>query len=220
MTDQPQSRSVADLKKWSRENAKLALAVCEAQAYAEMTTARVAAYVQPIFESFNFICEGTMAEQFDASPRKGDTVKWVGRKIKSLDDEEFMMLHGREESEEIQSKLRRYYETLDAEHRHQGYRGLQPGHCPALEAQSLHTAAENALIESAHDLFDIESYQLYGDMRKRYLDILMRSCISALTEMQDKCGQETKHAATEASPIDPNRLRCANCCIDLDRKAA
>src|SRR6267143_3368714 len=103
MPDQPKAVSVADLKRWSRENAKLALAICEAQAYAEMTTARVAAYVQPIFASFDFICEGTMAERFDASPRDGDTAKWVGRKIKSPSDEEFTMLHGREESEEIQA---------------------------------------------------------------------------------------------------------------------
>jgi hypothetical protein len=220
MPDQPKAVSVADLKRWSRENAKLALAICEAQAYAEMTTARVAAYVQPIFASFDFICEGTMAERFDASPRDGDTAKWVGRKIKSPSDEEFTMLHGREESEEIQAKLRRYYAALDAEHRRQGYRHLEPGHCPALEAQHLHTQAENALIESAHDLFDIESYQLHGDMRKRYLDILMRSCITTLAEMQEECGQKTKHATTEPSPIDPTRLRCADCCVDVDRKAA
>jgi hypothetical protein len=220
MPKEPKSVSVAALKQWSRQNAKLALAICEAQAYSEMTTARVAAYVQPIFDSFAFICEGTMAERFDASPRAGDTEKWVGRKIKSPNDGEFTMLHGREESEEIQSKLRRYYEALDAEHRRQGYRGLEPGHCPALEAQSLHTTAENALIESAHDLFDIESYQLYGDMRERYLDILMRSCITTLAEMQEECGQETKHATTEPSPIDPSRLRCSKCCIDVDKKAA
>lgn len=220
MPREPKSVSVAALKQWSRDNAKLALAICEAQAYAEMTTARVAAYVQPIFDSFAFICEGTMAERFDASPRTGDTEKWVGRKIKSPKDEEFTMLHGREESEEIQSKLRRYYEALDAEHRRQGYQELEPGHCPGLEAQHLHTQAENALIESAHDLFDIESYQLYGDMRTRYLDILMRSCITALTEMQEECERDTKHAATEPSPLDPNRLRCVNCCVDLSRKAA
>ncbi len=220
MPDQPKSVSVADLKQWSRENAKLALAICEARAYAEMTTARVAAYVQPIFDSFHFVCEGTMAERFDASPRDGDTAKWVGRKINSPEDEEFTMLHGREESEEIQAKLRRYYAALEAEHRRQGYRGLKPGHCPALEAQSLHTQAENALIESAHDLFAIELHQLYGDTRKRYLDILMRSCITTLTEMQEQCARETKHATTETSPIDPNRLRCANCCIDVDKKAA
>jgi hypothetical protein len=220
MTAQPKSPSVADLKRWSRENAKLALAICEAQAYAEMTTARVAVYTQPLFDSFAFICEGTMAERFDASPRNGDTAKWVGRKIKTPADEEFTMLHGREETEEIQAKLRRYYAALDEEHRRQGYRGLKPGECPALAAQFLHTQAENALIESARDLFGIEFHQLYGDLRKRYLDILMGACITTLSEMQEECGRKTKHAITESSPLDPSRLRCADCCIEINRKAA
>ena len=82
MSDQP-AVSVPDFKQWTRDNAKLALAVCEAQAYAEMTKARVDAYVQPIFDSFDFICEGSMAARFDASSREGDTEKCVGRKIKT-----------------------------------------------------------------------------------------------------------------------------------------
>lgn len=219
MSAQP-SVSVADLQQWARDNARLALAVCEARAFAEVTKERVDAYVQPIFASFNFICEGTMAERFDASPRKGNTEKFVGRKINTPDDPEFCWLHGREESDQIKDKLRRYYEAVDAEHRRQGYKNLEPGHCPALRAQNLHTQAENALIDSAHDLFGIDSHQLYGDTRKKYLDLLMGVCIKELDEIQKKCGRETAHANTEPSPIDPNRLRCANCCIDLNRKAA
>jgi hypothetical protein len=198
----------------------LALAVCEAQAFAEVTKERVNAYVQPIFDSFTFICEGTMAETFDASPREGDTEKFVGRRIKTPDDPEFYCLHGRDESVEIKDKLRRYYEAVDAEHRRQGYLDLEPGHCPALRAENLHTEAENALIDSAHDLFPIESHQLYGDNRKKYLDLLLGVCIKALGEIQNECSRKTKHATTEPSPIDPNRLRCVNCCIDLNRKPA
>lgn len=219
MSAQP-SVSVRDLQQWARDNAKLALAVCEAQAYAEVTKERVDAYVQPIFDRFNFICEGTMAELLDASPRKGDTEKCVGRKIKSHNDPDFCLLHGRDESAEIRDKLRRYYEALDAEHRRQGYLDLEPGHSPALIAENLHTEAENALIDSAHELFGIESHQLYGDNRKIYLDLLLGACVKALSEIQTKCGRRTKHKTTEPSPIDPNRLRCANCCIDLNRKAA
>ena len=219
MSAQP-SVTESDLQQWATDNAKLALAVCETQAYAEVTKEIVDAYVQPIFESFAFICEGTMAERFDASPRKGDTEKCVGRKIKTPDDREFCWLHGRNESDEIKDKLRRYYEAVDAEHRRQGYLDLEPGHCPALRAQNLHTEAENALIDSAHDLFGLDSHQLYGDNRKTYLDLLMRICIKALGEMQEKCARETGHATTEQSPINPKQLRCANCCIDLKRKAA
>jgi len=219
MSAQP-SVSVRDLQQWARDNAKLALAVCEAQAYADVTKERVDAYVQPIFDRFNFICEGTMAERLDASPRKGDTEKYVGRKIKTPDDPEFCWLHGRDESDEIKDKLRRYYEALDAEHRRQGYLDLEPGQSPALRAETLHTQAENALIDSAHDLFPIESHQLYGETRKKYLDLLLGVCIKALGEIQEQCGRTTKHATTEPSPIDPNRLRCVNCCIDLNRKPA
>lgn len=219
MSAQP-STSVADLQQWARDNAKLALAVCEAQAFAEVTKERVKAYVQPVFESFNFICEGTTAELFDASPREGETEKFVGRKINTPDDPEFCWLHGHDESDEIKDKLRRYYEAVDAEHRRQGYLDLEPGHCPALRAENLHTQAENALIDSAHDLFPIESHQLYGDTRKKYLDLLLRVCIKALGEIQKQCGRKTKHSTTEPSPIDPNRLRCVNCCIDLNRKPA
>jgi len=219
MSAQP-SVTESDLQQWAKDNAKLALAVCETQAYAEVTKEMVDAYVQPLFDSFDFICEGTMAERFDASPREGDTEKYVGRKIKTPNDREFCWLHGRDESDEIKDKLRRYYEAVDAEHRRQGYHDLAPGHCPALRAQNLHTQAENALIDSAHDLFGVDSHQLYGDNRKTYLDLLMGICIKALSEMQEKCAHETGHATTEQSPINPNQLRCANCCIDLNRKAA
>lgn len=220
MSAQP-STSVADLQQWARDNAKLALAVCEAQAYAEVTKERVDPYVQPIFDTFNFICEGVFAENFDASPRRADDEeKSVGRKIKTPYDREFCWLHGPEESEEIKDKLRRYYEAVDAEHRRQGYHDLEPGHCPALRAQNLHTEAENALIHSGCDLFGVDSHQLYGNNRQKYLELLMGVCIKALGEIQEKCGRDTQHATTEPSPLDPSRLRCANCCIDLNRKAA
>jgi hypothetical protein len=219
MSSEP-SVSIPAFKKWARDNARLALAVCEAQAYAEVTKERVDSYVQPIFDSFNFICEGKFAERFDASPREGDTEKCVGRKIKTPHDREFCWLHGPDESEEIQNKLRRYYEAVDAEHRRQGYLDLEPGHCPALRAQNLHTDAENVLIDSAGNLFGFNSQKLYGDMRKKALKLLMGACIKALSEIQKACGRDTQHASTEPSPIDPNRLRCANCCIDLNREAA
>lgn len=218
MPDQPKSLSVQDFEQWCRDNAKLALAVCEAQAAAEVTKERVAAYIQPIFERFNFICEGTTAERFDDSPREGDTEKWVGRKIKTPDDSEFWMLHGAEESDEIKAKLRAYYDACDAEHRRQGYTDLPKDHCPALRLASIHIEAENALIESAKPLFGID--QVYGQNREKYLKLLIGGCIKSLGEMQEECGRETKHQNTETSPINPNCLRCANCCIDVERKAA
>jgi len=37
---------------------------------------------------------------------------------------------------------------------------------------------------------------------------------------QPQQGRARGMAFTEPSPIDPNRLRCVNCCIDLNRKPA
>lgn len=210
--------SIDRFKKWARDNAKLALAVCEAQAAAEITKERVATYIQPIFDRFNFICEGTMAERFDVAPRTGETEKYVGRHITTPDSSEFMMLHGAEESEEIKSKLREYYAACDAEHRRQGYNDLPEGHCPALRMANLHTEAENALIKSAEELFGVD--QIYGDDREKYLKILIGACITALDELQQECELKTAHQEVEPSPLNPNRVRCANCCVDLERKAA
>ncbi len=76
------SPSLDEFKKWSRDNAKLALAVCETQAAAEVIKADEAAYIQPIFESFNFIYEGNSVERLDT--RRGD--KLAGKPIPSPDD--------------------------------------------------------------------------------------------------------------------------------------
>src|SRR5436305_796946 len=55
----------ADFKDWAREHRSLALAVCRAQAAAELTRARVDAYIKPIFESFGFVYSGELAESLD-----------------------------------------------------------------------------------------------------------------------------------------------------------
>jgi hypothetical protein len=72
----------ADFKDWAREHRSLALAVCRAQAAAELTRARVDAYIKPIFESFGFVYSGELAESLDM--RAGE--KLVGKPLESEKD--------------------------------------------------------------------------------------------------------------------------------------
>ena len=208
--------SLDEFKKWSRENARLALAVLETQAAAEVIKIREAAYLQPIFESFNFIFEGNSVERLDT--RRGE--KLAGKPILSPDDFNFCLLHGEDESDEIKTKLRAYYAACDDAHRAHGYTDLPPGHSPSGTAEHLHRQAEWALMDSAGPLFGLTDHPHMPDQRKLYLELLIGSCIKALGEMQDECATETQHQEVEPSPINPYRLRCANCCLELGQKAA
>lgn len=205
-----------EFKKWSRDNARLALAVLETQAAAEVIKADEAAYIQPIFDNFNFIFEGNSVERLDT--RRGE--KLAGKPILSPDDFNFCLLHGDDESNEIKAKLRAYYEACDAAHRDHGYRDLPKGHSPTLRAEHLHRQAEWALMDSAGPLFGLTDHPHMPDQRKQYLELLIGSCIKALGEMQDECATETQHQEIEPSPLNPNRVRCANCCLELEKKAA
>lgn len=208
--------TVDDLKTWSTENARLALAVCETHAAAEATKAREDAYILPIFKRFNFIYEGNAVTRLDQ--RRGE--KLAGKPIPSPNDFNFCLLHGDDEPEEIKAKLRAYYAACDAAHREHGYTDLPAGHSPTLTLEHLHRQAEWALMDSAGPLFGLKEHPHMPEDRKRYLDLLMGSCIKALGEMQEKCAAETHHQKVEPSPINPYRLRCANCCLELEQKAA
>lgn len=203
-------------KKWSRDNAKLALAVLETQAAAETIKIYEAVYVKPLFDSLNFIYEGDAVERLDT--RRGE--KLAGKPIASPDDFDFCLLHGEDESDEIKAKLRAYYEACDAAHRAHGYTDLPKGHSPTLRAEHLHRQAEWALMDSAGPLFGLTQHPHMPDDRKRYLELLLGTCIKALGELQEECGLETEHQEVVTSPLNPNRIRCANCCLELERKAA
>ncbi len=208
--------TIEEFKTWCRDNAKLALAVCEAQAVAETIKLYEDAYIKPIFDSFNFIYEGNAVTRLDI--RRGE--KLAGKPIPSPDDSNFCLLHGEDEPEQIKIKLRAYYAACDAAHREHGYTDLPEGHSPTLRAEHLHRQAEWALMDSAGPLFGLTEHPYMPDDRKRYLELLIGSCIKALDEIQKECELETEHKDVEPSPLDPNRLRCAKCCIDLTRKAA
>ena len=100
------------------------------------------------------------------------------------------------------------------------YKDLPKGHSPSLRAEHLHRQAEWALMDSAGPLFGLTEHPHMPDDRKHYLELLIGTCIKALDEMQQECGLETQHQEVEPSPLNPSRIRCANCCLELERKAA
>ena len=205
-----------EFKQWSRDNARLALAVCETQAAAETIKLFEVEYIKPIFDSFNFIYEGNSVERLDT--RRGE--KLAGKPIPSPDDFNFCLLHGDDEREEIKARLRAYYAACDDAHRAHGDKDLPKGHSPSLRAEHLHRQAEWALMDSAGPLFGLTEHPHMPDDRKHYLELLIGTCIKALDEMQQECGLETQHQEVEPSPLNPSRIRCANCCLELERKAA
>lgn len=201
-------------EQWCRENAKLAFAVCETMAVAQTIKLEEDGYLKPIFDSFNFICEGNAVARLDS--RRGE--KLAGKPILSPDDPNFCLLHGDDEPEHLRNKLRAYYAACDAAHREHGYTNLPQGHSPTLTAKHLQIQAEWALMDSAGPLFGIAEHPPVLDDRKRYLDLLIGGCLKALHEIQDECQLKTEHKDVEPSPLYPDRLRCANCWIDLIRK--
>ena len=203
-------------KQWCRENAKLAFAVCETMAVAETIKLEEDAYTQPIFDSFNFIYEGNAVARLDS--RRGEQL--AGKPIPSPDDSHFCLLHGNDEPEHIQNKLRAYYEACDAAHRAHGYTHLPKGHSPSLTAKHLQTQAEWALMDSAGPLFGLAEHPPVLEDRQRYLDLLIGGCLKALDEIQEECEVQTKHKDVEPNVLDPNRIRCSNCWIDLTPNAA
>jgi hypothetical protein len=205
-----------EFKRWSRENAKLAFAVCETLAVAQTVKAHEDEYIKPIFDSFNFIYEGNAVARLDS--RRGE--KLAGKPVPSPHDFNFCLLHGQEEPDHIKDKLRSYYAACDAAHRDHGYTGLPEGQSPTLRAEQLHREAEWALMDSAGPLFGLTDHPHLPEHRKRYLDLLIGSCLKALDEIQTECELETKHSMAEPTPLNPHRVRCANCWIDLTQQAA
>jgi hypothetical protein len=203
--------TLEEFKRWSRDNAKLGFAVCETLAVAQTVKAHEDEYIKPIFDSFNFIYEGNGVARLDS--HRGE--KLAGKPIPSPDDFNFCLLHGPDEPDHIKDKLRAYYAACDAAHRLNGYTGLPEGHSPTLRAEHLHREAEWALMDSAGPIFGLTDHPHIPEHRKRYLDLLIGSCLKALDEIQKECELETNHTNTESSPLDPNRVRCTSCWIDL-----
>jgi hypothetical protein len=71
-----------------------------------------------------------------------------------------------------------FFAACDNAHRAHGFKG-PIGHCPALTAEGIHREAVRALLSAAEPLFGIEPDELYGDNRKRYVDLLLGACLKA-----------------------------------------
>lgn len=157
--------TVDDLKRWSRKHKPLALAVCTAQAAAEVTRKRVDAYVKPIFESFAFQYCGDLVDKVNASR--------PGTHVGPLPSPEELYLCD-------DPRVMDFYKACHEEHIRQGFDSIknkEVGYCPALIAEHLLIDAQSTLIEAAEPLFGIEAGRLIGEDRKKYLDLLIGSCL-------------------------------------------
>jgi len=158
----------AQFKEWARLHRSLALAVCHAQAAAELTREKVDAYIKPIFESFNFVYCGDLAERLDK--RAGE--KFVGKRLQYKKD-----LHLCDDP-----RLPEYFAACTAAHRAHGY-DLPDGHCPALRMENLLIKAQGELIAAAEPIAGIKRYMLIADNREEaYLDLLIRACLAETSE--------------------------------------
>lgn len=123
---------------WAHENRTLALAVCRAQAAAEITRARVDNYILPIFHSFKFVFSGELASKLDE--REGQ--KFYGTPLQAPGDLSLC----------DDPRIPEYYKACDAAHRAHGYTNLPKGHCPALRMESLFIRAQGTLIDTQAEI--------------------------------------------------------------------
>lgn len=139
-------KSVTGFKKlMAGEAGKLADAVMVAMAKADVERKRVDAYIEPIFATFNF-----------RDSRTGESIAH-SRSLYLSDEEE---------------RVKEYYAACDAAHREHGFTGPD-GHCPALVAENELLKAERKLLEVACKWLDFDVDLLYGENRKKMLDLLL-----------------------------------------------
>ena len=148
--------TLQQFQKWAKDCRPAAVAVCQAQAFAELERERVDAYILPLFKGWKFEYSakyGDKAGQLIPSPER----------LYLCDDE---------------GGIAAFYAECDEAHRAHGFKGPR-GHCPALTAEALHVAVENALIGLAKPLFGIDVCDLSLDQRTKYLDLLLGACIKS-----------------------------------------
>lgn len=139
--------TLQQFKAFAKANKSLAIAVCQARAFAQVEQERVMAYIQPIFADYTFKDE-------------------QGRPIKDLDH---LYLCRDEEL------CKEFYEVCDRAHREHGFDGPK-GNWPNLVADNLRRIAERALIEAGCKFMRIgEIYQT--ELRDQMLEICMGACL-------------------------------------------
>lgn len=148
--------TLSQFKKWAKEHASLANAVCLAQAFAQIERERVDAYVAPIFARYGF--------------QYGEIAK--GMHTGLIENPKYLYLCEEEE------KVAAYYAECDKAHRQYGFEG-KDGECPALVAETLKIDAENALLDAGCKWLEIDRSAMGMDHRKQMLDLLIGGCIKA-----------------------------------------
>lgn len=148
--------NLEDFKKLCKENRELALAVCKARAYAEVMREQVDKYTLPIFNKYKF--------RVSFSEMRGE----YGEFVKSPKDLYLTDLDSQD--------VKNFYKDVAAEHRKHGFKGPED-HCPALVAENFLTEAENVLLDVFKEFFKIEECGLYGENRKKMLNLVMGACL-------------------------------------------
>lgn len=150
-------------KAFARDHAELAYAVAMAQAFAQVERERVSAYIQPLFELYDFYVCDQFAER-------------IGRE--RITDPDRLYLTDLESPQYLD-----FVEQCDVEHRKHGFTGPK-GHCPALVADELRRVAERTLIGEGCRFMGIEPDALWRNMgaHSKMLDLLMGACLKARVE--------------------------------------
>jgi hypothetical protein len=138
----------AEFVQWCRDHKGLAEAACKAKAFAEAERERVYKYILPIFESFGFLSTET------------------GNKI--TDPDRLYLC-------EDEARVQEFYDRADEAHRAHGFTG-GAGVWPNLEADSLQTYAESALLDAACKFFGMKGHPI-GKKREQFLKLVLASCL-------------------------------------------
>jgi len=153
--------TLEEFKKFCKGHTALAIAVCKAQAYAEIKREQVDAYVLPIFQKYTFPVTFTeMRAEY-------------GENVKSPKDLYLTDL----DSEAVKN----FYKDIHEEHRKHGFNGPF-GHCPALIAEKLLMEAEKCLLEAFQAFFGIEEIGVYGEDRKKFLKLALGASLKGAKE--------------------------------------
>lgn len=141
----------AAFQSWATANRHLAQAVRDAQRFADTERRRVTEYADPLFQRYGF------------KDRDGKLISDRSRLYTSCAADE--------------ARWPAYFSELDAANRAHGFTGPKD-HCPALIAETRQHEAERALMQAAATLFNIPDVPLYGDVRARFLALLLRACLN------------------------------------------
>lgn len=160
MSHNPTTPTVDEFKRLAADVIPAVRAVLLAQAYAELKRIEVDAYIRPIFERYNFQID----PEFRDRRGRADPVIRTPRDLYLVANDD--------------PELKAFYMDCDDEHRRHGFDG-PPGHCPALRAEHLHNIAERCLIDLTAPKFGIDPLLLWGDSRKKFLDLMIGAGVQA-----------------------------------------